>query len=92
MTRGNAPGYPEGTRTPSGPLNRNGVGPQANLSSASDTLAQAVQFAKKASTIDGTAARLEAELDKLNGQMNTAIAVPFSEPQIMLPAIAGVGP
>ncbi len=57
-----------------------------------DTLAQAVQFAKKTSTIDGTAARLEAELDKLNGQMNTAITVPLTEPQIMVPVIAGVGP
>lgn len=42
MTRGRAPGYPEGTRTPSGPVSRNGVGSQAKLSSASDTLAQAV--------------------------------------------------
>lgn len=56
-----------------------------------DTLAQAVQFAKKVSTIDGTAARLEAELEKLNGQMNTSIAAPLAEPQIMLPVIAGVG-
>lgn len=56
-----------------------------------DTLAQAVQFAKKASTIEGTAARLEAELEKINGQMNTTIAAPFAQPQIMLPSIAGVG-
>lgn len=57
-----------------------------------DTLAQAVAFAKKASTIDGTAARLEAELEKLNGQMNTSLSAPLSEPQVMVPVIAGVGP
>lgn len=57
-----------------------------------DTLAQAVQFAKKASTTEGTAPRLEAELEKINGQMNTTISAPFAQPQMMLPSIAGVGP
>lgn len=59
---------------------------------AVDTLAQAVQFSRKHSSIDGNAARLEAELDRVNQQANSSLAVPLTEPQMMLPIVAGVGP
>ncbi len=57
-----------------------------------DTLAQAVQFARKQSTIDGNAARLEAELDRVNQTVGTSFTVPLTEPQMMVPVLAGVGP
>jgi len=57
-----------------------------------DTLAQAVQFARKTASIDSNAARLEAELDRVNQQVSSAVAVPLTVPQIMVPVVAGVGP
>jgi TolA-binding protein len=57
-----------------------------------DTLAQAVQFSRKHSSLDGNAARLEAELDRVNQQTTMSLAVPLTEPQMMVPVLAGVNP
>jgi TolA-binding protein len=59
---------------------------------AVDTLAQAVQFSRKHSSLDGNASRLEAELDRVNQQASTSLAVPFAEPALMVPTLAGVSP
>jgi hypothetical protein len=57
-----------------------------------DTLAQAVQFARKQTNLDGRGARLEAELDRVNQQANTSLIMPLTEPAMMVPVVAGVGP
>jgi hypothetical protein len=57
-----------------------------------DTLAQAVQFAHKQMFLDGTAARLEAELAKVNQQSMINIAPDLHKPEMVLPVLAGVGP
>lgn len=57
-----------------------------------DTLAQAVSFARKQQFLDGTAARLEAELNKQNQQMVVNIAPEAEKPEMMLPVLAGVSP
>lgn len=57
---------------------------------AVDTLAQAVQFAKKQNFLDDTAERLENELNALNKQQSTSLAPKLAKPEIMLPVLAGV--
>lgn len=56
-----------------------------------DTLAQAVQFARKQPTIDGTAARLEAELDRVNQKAPSSYQAALSEPEVMVPSFGGLG-
>jgi hypothetical protein len=56
-----------------------------------DTLAQAVQFARQQQFLDGTAVRLQAQLDELNRQMNTNVAPAVEKPELVLPMIAGAG-
>jgi len=55
-----------------------------------DTLAQAVQFAKKQPFLDNTAVRLENELNLLNKQVVIQVAPPMAKPEVMLPVLAGV--
>lgn len=55
-----------------------------------DTLAQAVQFAKKQPFLDNTANRLEAELNTLNRQVTPNVAPALVKPEVMLPVLAGV--
>ena len=57
-----------------------------------DTLAQAVKFARGQQFLDGTAARLEGELNKLNGQASGNLVPEIEKPGIVLPVLAGVGP
>lgn len=57
-----------------------------------DTLAQAVKFAKQQQFLDGTAARLEAELAKLNQQATINLAPEIEKPELVLPVLAGVNP
>ncbi len=56
-----------------------------------ETLAQAFEFARKNSVLDDTAMRLERELDQVNHQTPTNYTMPLSQPEIMLPVVAGVG-
>ena len=56
-----------------------------------DTLAQAVKFARQQQFLDGTAARLEGELNKLNGQVNHSLVSEIEKPDVALPILAGVG-
>jgi TolA-binding protein len=57
-----------------------------------DTLAQAVQFARKQQFLDGTAARLEGELNKVN-QTGGGLTLPeLHKPEPMIPLLAGVSP
>jgi outer membrane protein assembly factor BamD (BamD/ComL family) len=55
-----------------------------------DTLAQAVQFAKKQPFLDDTAGRLETELNMLNKQQVINVAPALSKPDVMVPMLAGV--
>ncbi|MBX3021692.1 MAG: tetratricopeptide repeat protein [Bdellovibrionales bacterium] len=57
-----------------------------------DTLAQAVQFARKQPFLDSTAVRLENELNVLNKQVVINVAPSLTKPEVMLPVVAGVGP
>jgi len=57
---------------------------------AVDTLAQAVKFARKQQFLDGTTARLEAELSKLNQQAQTNLTANVEMPELVLPVLAGV--
>ncbi len=57
-----------------------------------DTLAQAVKFAKQQQFLDGTAARLESELAKLNQQTQTNLSPEIEKPDLVLPVLAGVNP
>lgn len=57
-----------------------------------DTLAQAVKFAKQQQFLDGTAARLEAELAKLNQQQTINLSPEIEKPDLVLPVLAGVNP
>lgn len=57
-----------------------------------DTLAQAVKFARSQAFLDGTAARLESELNKLNQQVNPNLLPEVEKPDIALPVLAGVNP
>lgn len=58
-----------------------------------DTLAQAVTFARKQQFLDSTAARLEAELMKVNQQAAGVVLPEPQKPQMVVPLItlAGVG-
>lgn len=57
-----------------------------------DTLVQALKFVRNQQFLDGTAARLEAELNKLNQQVNTNVSPEVQKPDLVLPVLAGVGP
>lgn len=54
-----------------------------------DTLAQAVEFARRQQFLDGTAARLQMKLDELNRQVNTNVAPSLKKPDLALPLLAG---
>jgi len=54
-----------------------------------DTLAQAVKFARAQQFLDGTAARLEAELAKLNQQSVVNLTPKIEQPELVLPVLAG---
>lgn len=56
-----------------------------------DTLAQAVDFAKKQPSLSGAAGRLERELFRLNHQFVSGTA-DFRQPEMALPVLSGVGP
>jgi TolA-binding protein len=56
-----------------------------------DTLAQAVTFAHKQQFLDGTAARLENELAKLNQQSTVNVAPELRKPAMVVPVLSGVG-
>jgi TolA-binding protein len=55
-----------------------------------DSLAQAVQFARNQPFLDGTVARLERELNRLNHQ--TDVNPELEMPGLAVPVLAGVGP
>ncbi|NJL25452.1 MAG: hypothetical protein HC902_09940 [Calothrix sp. SM1_5_4] len=57
-----------------------------------DTLAQALQFARKQQFLDGTVARLERELASVNKQTIFNVAPEIEKPEIVLPVLAGVSP
>lgn len=57
-----------------------------------DTLAQAVKFAKQQQFLDGTAARLEADLARLNQQQTINLSPEIEKPDLVLPVLAGVNP
>ncbi|MGE4132586.1 MAG: tetratricopeptide repeat protein [Bdellovibrionales bacterium] len=54
-----------------------------------DTLSQAVQFARKNSTVDNRVARLTEKLEALNQQIPTTITASLDKPELMLPLLAG---
>jgi TolA-binding protein len=54
-----------------------------------DTLAQAVKFARSQQFLDGTAARLEGELAKLNQQAVMNLTPKLEQPELVLPIVAG---
>ncbi len=54
-----------------------------------DTLAQAVKFARAQQFLDGTAARLESELAKLNQTLNINLAPKLEQPELVLPIVVG---
>lgn len=56
-----------------------------------DTLAQAVKFARQQQFLDGTAARLEGELAKLNQQVQSNVTPEVEKPELVLPVLAGLG-
>lgn len=56
-----------------------------------DTLAQAVKFVRQQQFLDGTLARLEAELNKLNHQLQSNLNSTVERPEMVLPILAGVG-
>jgi hypothetical protein len=51
-----------------------------------------VKFAKQQQFLDGTAARLEAELAKLNQQQTINLSPEIEKPDLVLPVLAGVNP
>lgn len=56
-----------------------------------DTLAQALTFARKQQFLDGTVARLEAELNRINQQQNKVNIMPeLRLPAMVVPVLAGV--
>ncbi|MGZ3721873.1 MAG: tetratricopeptide repeat protein [Bdellovibrionales bacterium] len=58
-----------------------------------DTLAQAVTFARKQLFLDGTMARLENDLSKLNQQSPIANLLPdLQKPELVVPVLAEVSP
>ena len=57
-----------------------------------DTLAQAVNFARKQQYLDDTVARLQSMLDKVNQQNSVNLAPAVQEPTMVLPLLAGVNP
>lgn len=56
-----------------------------------DALSQAVQFARKQQFLDGTAARLEAELNRINHQVTADVTPELEMPAMAVPVLAGVG-
>ncbi len=54
-----------------------------------DTLAQAVKFSRQQQFLDGTTARLEGELAKLNQQQQTNLVPKVEQPELALPVLAG---
>jgi TolA-binding protein len=54
-----------------------------------DTLAQAVKFSKSQGFLDGTTARLEAELAKLNQTTIMNLTPNVEQPELVLPIVAG---
>lgn len=57
-----------------------------------DTIAQALDAAKKMKLYDGTVARLQAELDQMNMKNHDRLSVEFQKPAIALPKVAGMAP
>ncbi len=54
-----------------------------------DTLAQAVEFARKQTFLDGRAARLEAMLAKVNQQSTVEVMTAITRPGVVVPLLAG---
>lgn len=55
-----------------------------------DTLAQAVKFARQQQFLDGTAIRLEGELNKMNQQVQNPMNFKIEQPELALPVLVGV--
>lgn len=58
---------------------------------SADTLAQALQFAKKQPHLDDTVMRLEGELSLINKQTVMDVGPDMKKPELVLPVVAGVG-
>ncbi len=56
-----------------------------------ETMAQALEVARKARLRDGTLARLQRSLDELNMKKTTEVLVEYKKPELVLPQASGVG-